>query len=93
MIAYMRTKMPSYMIPTRLYYDMSVIKKCDEFASILDNNNIKYINLLYEEPFISDASLYRDASHLNTDGAVVMTDTLISVINSVLTNVFVQENK
>lgn len=74
-------------------YDMSVIKKCDEFASILDNNNIKYINLLYEEPFISDASLYRDASHLNTDGAVVMTDTLISVINSVLTNVFVQENK
>ena len=65
-------------------YDYSAKKICNDFAEMLKKYNTTYINLLYAEPFNSDMVLYRDAAHLNTIGAEIMTDTVANAVYNIL---------
>lgn len=67
--------------PYYAQYNNSVKEICDEFAAMMSDLDVEYFNLLYAEPFDSDPSLFRDNAHLNTKGAMIMTDTLIKTIN------------
>lgn len=70
--------------PYYAQYDNSVKEKCEEFSTMMKNQNVSYLNLLYGEPFVSDPTLFRDNAHLNTKGAELMTDTLISAISFIM---------
>lgn len=61
-------------------YDNSVKEKCDEFSTMMNNQDVLYFNFLYKEPFVNDSTLFRDNAHLNTKGAELMTVTLIPAI-------------
>lgn len=58
----------------------SVMKKCDEFAAMLGNKGVKYINFLNKAPYTDDYSLFKDNSHVSAKGAEMMTDTLVKML-------------
>ena len=70
--------------PCYAEYEDSVKEKCDEFADILSNKGVKYINLLDTAPFNEDPSLYKSVTHLNAKGAAVMTDTIVNALRPII---------
>lgn len=72
--------------PYYAQYDNSVKEICNEFANMMSDMEVEYVNLLYTEPFASDSSCFRDNAHLNTKGAEMMTDTIIKIMNILKSN-------
>lgn len=66
--------------------DNSVKEKCDEFAELLSDKGVKYINLLDVAPFNTDSSLFKGASHLNAKGAAIMSDSIANILLSMSCN-------
>ncbi len=57
-------------------------KASQELATLFNNNNIKFYNLITSEAFHLNPNLFKDNSHLNDEGAKVFTNLLLSKIES-----------
>lgn len=63
-------------------FDDSAMKKCDEFAAMLNSKGVRYINFLNKAPYTENYSLFKDNSHMNAKGAAMVTDSIANVLTS-----------